>query len=84
METVKSPVQSKYLNFIVYPPSGMKKTYVIFVKNKTGETLGTIKYHAPWRKYVWRPNNNTIYDLVCNEDINKILAYYEGNRFHVT
>lgn len=84
MITEQCPVKSKYLVFIVYPPSGKKKTYVIFVKNKAGETLGVIKYNAPWRKYVWEPNGNTKFDLKCNQDINKVLAHYEGNRSHAT
>ena len=42
-------------------PSG--KTRIFVVQNpETKEYQGTIKWHGPWRKYVFYPDENSFYD----------------------
>ena len=49
-------------------PSG--KTCVWQVKNvQWNATLGTIKWYAPWRRYVFFPQTGTLYDAGCLAEI---------------
>lgn len=82
MPDINKTINSKFLRFKVVEPIGMKKTSTIYVDNKDGERLGKIYYHAPWRKYVFAPNQYTIYDKKCNDDIGKAIDYAEGLRSH--
>lgn len=60
--------ESKYLIYesIMIPK---RKTPIIFVKNKTGDELGQIKFYPQWRKFVFFPKENTLFDSSCLEDI---------------
>jgi len=80
MITQLLPIKSKLLSFISYPPSGRKKTYVVYVKNRDGETLGIMYYDPEWKKYVWEPSNKTKIDIQCNDDITAALRHLEGTR----
>lgn len=59
----------KYLdiNFLKYSPSG--KTVVFQVKSKNDDFLGTISWHAPWRKYCFFCATSTIFDNECLQEI---------------
>ena len=61
-------VESKYLNFIKqeYP---FRKTPVYEVQNKSGERLGGIMFYPAWRKFVFNPAADTLFDANCLSDI---------------
>lgn len=58
-----------YLEFRETPsPSGATKIIDVIAK-QSGIQLGVIKWHAPWRKYCYFPNDATLYDANCMSDI---------------
>jgi hypothetical protein len=47
-----------------------KKTYTLTVHTKTGATyLGAIRWWSPWRRYVFMPANNVVFDAACLMEI---------------
>jgi hypothetical protein len=34
-----------------------------------GDALGEIRWYSPWRRYVFYPNRDTLYDAKCLIDI---------------
>jgi hypothetical protein len=49
--------------------SDSMKTKVFAVQDARGDELGTIRWHAPWRKYVFAPRAETLYDAKCMREI---------------
>lgn len=46
------------------------KTMVYLVESlKSGDSLGEIAWHGPWRRYVFSPYNDTIFDAACLGEI---------------
>ncbi len=82
MPDINKTINSKFLSFKILEPLGMKKTATIYIDNKDGDRLGKIIYHAPWRRYVFAPNRDTIYDKKCHDDIGKAIDFAEGLRSH--
>ena len=65
---------SKYLDFkvIEYKP----KTKVVSVTSKLhGDTLGIIKWYGAWRQYAFFPEEGTLFNKSCLDDI---INYIEG------
>jgi len=58
---------TKYLNYTEVGNTG--KTKLVGVGNNYGEKLGYIKYHSPWRKYIFSPITDSLYDTSCLKDI---------------
>lgn len=53
-------------------PSG--KTHMYVVENKrSGDLLGTIRWHAPWRQYVYFAAPLTLYSSGCLADIKSVI-----------
>lgn len=50
------------------PPKGYV-TKVFKVLSINGDELGLIKFFPRWRKYVFMPNENTLFDMGCLGDI---------------
>lgn len=62
-------MQSEYLTFDKKIIPG-RKTPVYEVRNKqTSIDLGMIYFYPAWRKYVFAPAGNIIFDIVCLTDI---------------
>jgi hypothetical protein len=62
--------QTKYLNFWHSRPSDSGKTDLWFIQSKSGDELGEIRWHGPWRKYVFRTiNSYALFDGNCLRDI---------------
>jgi hypothetical protein len=58
----------KYISFIELEPK--PKTKVFMVINKSLNTLGFIKWHAPWRRYVFIVDAaGNFFDAKCLADI---------------
>jgi len=60
-----------YIDFFCYSKSG--KTEIYQVMSDRGEHLGDIKWFAPWRKYAFFPESNTLYEGDCLGDIVRFL-----------
>lgn len=61
-------MESKYLNFVKDTVPG-RKTPIVHVMNKDATYLGTIYFNPGWRKYVFEPEANIIFDTKCLTDI---------------
>ncbi len=55
-------------------PSPDRKTRVLHVHNDTGETLGRIEWYPHWRRYVFLPEPQCIFDRSCLIPIGNKLA----------
>ncbi len=63
----KRSLRTKHIEFNRYYQDTSKKTMDIDVNDLNGLRLGEIKWHAPWRKYVFEPRSDLkmIYDDQC-------------------
>ena len=61
---------SKYLDFKVNPnkKNGTKLVYQVVSKRGKG-ILGEIAWYYKWRQYCFYPDNATIYNKTCMQDI---------------
>ena len=61
---------SKWINIIKEHNTGVKKTDTFLIQTKDGnQCIGLIKWYAPWRKYSFFPNRETVYETQCLKDI---------------
>ncbi len=60
--------ESKYLVYssVILPK---RKTPIVFVCNKSNEELGQIRFYPQWRRFVFYPKADTLFDSSCLEDI---------------
>jgi hypothetical protein len=59
------------------------KTSVWYVMaKKNHDFLGEIRWHFPWRQYVFIPNPKTIYEDDCLGDIRNFLLYLDAKKEH--
>lgn len=66
---LKKISSSQYISYYMYEKKGYK-TYFIQVSNKQfGDILGEIKWYSRWRRYVFYPLNDTLFDSECLKDI---------------
>jgi len=72
---------SKFLNYTELPSNGA--TIVVGVGNNSGDKLGYIKWRVGWRRYVFLPMEETVFDAACLTDItefiNKLMADRKGD-----
>jgi len=61
-------MESKYLDFIkeIVPN---RKTPLVHVMNKSTTYLGTICFYPAWRKFVFNPESDIVFDTSCLSDI---------------
>ena len=43
--------------------------------NKTEECLGFLKWYAPWKQYCFYPEEGTIWNSSCLDDIGKVVRF---------
>lgn len=48
------------------------------VAKSSGQTLGYVRWHGAWRQYVFTPNDFTLFNAGCLDDISGFLR--EANR----
>lgn len=63
--------KTEYLDFTIYKKG--EKTNIYDVKAKDGCPLGSISWYGRWRKYVFRPNMQTLFDTKCLHEIIKFI-----------
>ena len=67
---------SKYLKFVLIERK--PKTNVISVESKLhGNGLGVIKWYGAWRQYAFFPENGTLFNTEC---LNDIISYIKELR----
>lgn len=63
-------MSSKYIEIVSAGLSATGKTKVFHIKNiRTGETCGVIKWYGGFRKYVFYPGNDMLFDHHCLQQI---------------
>lgn len=61
------------------------KTLVWDVINKrSGDLIGRIKYHGPWRQYCFFPSSFTVFSSGCLEEIITFIAAHKNDRREIT
>jgi hypothetical protein len=76
METLKT---TKYLKFDIVKDTG--KTKLIFIINiHHDEVIGEIRWFSRWRQYCFSPNNNTIWNTECLNDVNAVIKQLMDER----
>ena len=64
-----------FLEFTEYD-KGQRRTKRFRINHaEEGTELGEIKWHAPWRRYVFFPYHNTLFDVSC---LQRITNFIEG------
>ena len=72
---------SKYVRFNVLPQEKGRVTKRFEVTNGAGDiVLGHIGWHSPWRRYVFYPQANTLFDSDCVQEIASHLHSYTLSR----
>jgi hypothetical protein len=59
-----------YIDFLMPSKSGKTNIYQVI---SNGVHLGDIKWYAPWRKYAFFPESETLYEQDCLKDIARFL-----------
>lgn len=65
-----------YVEFIESPwdKDDGRKTSRWRLRSKTHEFLGEVRWYAPWRRYVFYPRNDALFDANCLWDIADFVA----------
>lgn len=75
------PVIKKFLVFkditSLFPG---RKTLIIEVRNTSGSKLGLLVWQNGWRRYIFEPKNQTIYDSSCLKEIISTIDQLMGER----
>ena len=64
---------TEFLHFRKFKHVKKKVTFEIDVENKYGNVLGEIKWYGPWRRYVFHPCEQTLFDASCLKEITKYI-----------
>ena len=60
----------EFINMVEVATPRRRKTKVWGVQNnRSGEELGRIQWHAPWRQYCYFPTQPAVYSAGCLADI---------------
>jgi hypothetical protein len=69
----------QYIHF--FKLADKPKTSVWSCKNnRSGDKLGEIKWHSPWRQYCYFPTVQAVYNTGCLKDISDFLEQLEKDR----
>jgi len=65
----------EYIYFQIEPPQNKKKTRIWKCHNKSsGDVLGVAKWYGPWRQYCFYPNDGTIFNGGCLDNIKSFVT----------
>lgn len=67
--TFKGTWYGKWIHITFLSESKTGRTNIYEVIADTDYFLGKIKWYAPWRKYAFFPDNDTLYEQDCLKDI---------------
>ena len=57
-----------YLLFTLGPPKPKTKTWLVSSR-LNGNSVGVVEWHGPWRRYVFAPDQDTIFEETCLRQI---------------
>ena len=61
---------SLYLDYEFFGRTESGKTCIWFVKSRGNSVpLGQVRWYGAWRKYVFYPSHDTLFDYACLQDI---------------
>jgi len=63
-----------HLFFDLQPKPEKRRTDIWTVVDQAGYRLGAVSWWAPWRRYTFRPDSNTVYDPSCLMTIASFVA----------
>lgn len=67
-------LKTKYKHIEFLEAEKKPKTSVYLVKNhQTGDRLGVVFWHSPWRQYVLRPFLETLWSRSCLDDVSDFI-----------
>lgn len=69
-----------FLNFVELGRSASGKTRIVQVKDRPGGLLGSISWHAPWRRYCFESRSGIVFDANCLRDIAEHLDAYTAEQ----
>jgi len=72
---------SKYLHFRFVRNAGKTSVYSVDSKRE-GASLGLVSWYGPWRQYCFYPDNGTLFNLGCLQDIESFLTALKEERQH--
>lgn len=49
-------------------PSRKTKTFIV-INTRSDFTIGTIRWYCPWKRYVFLPKSDTVWDIGCMQEI---------------
>ena len=61
-------INYEYIEFVLVEQKPKTLVYTI-LNRKSGDKIGTVKWYANWRQYVFFPSNECIFSCGCLEDI---------------
>ena len=61
-------------------PSKRTKEWLVRPMADRTQVLGEVRWHAPWRRYVFRPNARTLYDGECLRELSAFCARQTADR----
>ncbi len=59
---------AKSFQFVSLPTNGKTQVWSV-LNSSTGIRLGTIRWYSGWRRYVFMPESDTMYDALCMTEI---------------
>lgn len=68
------------LRFTQIANPGNKTCRWLITATRTGKQLGYIKFRPTWRKYIWGPLVNCIFDVDCTQEIADFLKAHKDDR----
>lgn len=61
--------ESTYIKFVEGSSKPKTKTWIVMSNYEESLELGEISWFARWRKYTFRPKNDTVFEEKCLRDI---------------
>jgi hypothetical protein len=74
---------SKFINFVDVSnqyPNRITETYSVQTNDDNAYDLGFVQWYAPWRRYTFMPEPNTVFEPVCLGDIANFIKYLMHQR----
>ena len=69
----------KWIEFIDQSIS-KRKTQSFYIRNTSGDIIGVVEWHVPWRQYCFYPEDTMVFNKGCLEDINHFISQIMGAR----
>lgn len=77
--TDKEIIQLTYITIHKQSKENNKKTDTYLVNSESNDIIGKIKWYVAWRKYCFFPEEDTVYENKCLEEISNILIELTKN-----